>query len=234
MRIHIFQHAHFESPGNIVDISKSRNHSITTTKFYEDYSFPDIDDFDLLVIMGAPMSVGDEDEYPWLIEEKKFIKYAIEVGKKILGICFGSQLIAEVLGANVYPNKQKEIGWFNIRKDKNTNSSFLIRFPDEVMAFHWHGDTYDLPQKSKPVFSSSTTENQGFTYGDKVIALQFHWEIKINNIEELIIHSGSDLVFGSFIQTKKEMITFPEIFKQSRIMMEKVIEYFEDLQILRR
>ncbi len=228
MRIHIFQHAHFESPGNIVDISKSRNHSITTTKFYEDYSFPDTDDFDLLVIMGAPMSVGDEYEYPWLIEEKKFIKNTIEVGKKILGICFGSQLIAVVLGANVYPNTQKEIGWFNIRKDKNTNSSFLTIFPDEVMAFHWHGETYDLPLKSKPVFSSSATENQGFTYGDKVIALQFHWEITKNEVEELATHSGADLVFGPFIQTKKEMLSFPERFKQNRIMMEKVIEYFED------
>lgn len=206
MKIHIFQHAHYEDPGNIVDIIKNGDHKISTTKFYEQFSLPNIDNIDFLIIMGAPMSVHDVVDYPWLMDEKKFILKAIRLGKKVLGICFGSQLIADVLGAKVYANSQKEIGWFEIKKDPKNSSLYFSNYEETNVAFHWHGDTYDLPYGAQPIFSSEATKNQGFTYKDNVVALQFHWEVKKENALALIKHSGNDLLPGSYIQNEFEIL----------------------------
>lgn len=227
MKIHIFQHAHFEDPGNIVEIASLRKHSIKFTRFYEDFTLPEIDEFDLLIIMGAPMSIHDEDKFPWLVDEKKFIKEAIDNKKKVLGICFGSQLIADVLGAPVYTNTYKEIGWFNIRKNLSNNSQFLSLFEDEVMAFHWHGDTYDIPKNGLPIFTSDATKNQGFTIGKDVVALQFHWELTKENVDTIVEYCGDELVSSKYIQTSDEMLSYSENFKFNKKMMELVFDYFE-------
>ncbi len=226
MKIHIFEHAHFESAGNIVDIAKDKKHKISYTKFYKDFKLPNINDFELLIIMGAPMSVHDEKEFPWLIEEKKYIKQVIESGKKVLGICFGSQLIAEALGAKVYSNTQKEIGWYNIHKDKNSNSPFLSNFNNNLLTFHWHGDTYDLPEGSLPIFSSAATKNQGFTFGRNVVALQFHWEMTKEIVELLIQHSGNDITIGKFVQTPEDLLANIDGFKSNNKHITHVLEYF--------
>ncbi len=228
MKIHIFQHAHFEDPGNIIEIANHKGWDVTYTHFYEDFTLPNLADFDLLIIMGAPMSVHDEDEFPWLKEEKIFILKAIKQGKKVLGICFGSQLIAEVLGVKVYPNKQKEIGWFNIKKNQNGKSDFLSLFENELMAFHWHGDTYDIPKKALPIFSSLATKNQGFTYGDKVIGLQFHWEVTKENVNTFIKNSDEVSNPKNFIQNADSMLSFTNGFETNPELMKKVLDYFTD------
>ena len=227
MRIHIFQHAHFEGPGNITDILKDRNHEITKTMLHEKFILPNTEDFDFLIIMGAPMSVNDEHKFPWLIEEKKFIKNSIEIGKKVLGICFGSQLIAQALGAEVYPNNQKEIGWFNINKVQHSNSKLLSIFDSKLMAFHWHGDTYDIPTGAKPIFNTPATPNQGFTYGDNIVGLQFHWEIKKENARDLIKYSGKDITDGEFIQTVDQILSYEDGFKTNYKHMETLLRYFD-------
>ncbi len=227
MRIHIFEHADFESPGNIIDIAKDKKYNITYTRFYEDFLLPNIDDFDLLIIMGAPMSVNEESEYPWLIEEKKYIRKVIENEKKVLGICFGSQIIADVLGANVYKNNHTEIGWYNIYKDQNNKSSFLSNFANEILTFHWHGDTYNLPEGSLPIFSSQATKYQGFTFKQNVVALQFHWEVKKENISSFIKNTNNQTYTGSFTQKPKDMIECSDSCKSNIKLMEKVLAYFE-------
>src|SRR5690606_41801416 len=110
LRIHCLQHVPFEGLGCIADWIKEKNHSLTISRLYLHDKFPETAAFDWLIIMGGPMSVYEEEKYPWLTKEKLFIKKAIDEGKTVTGICLGSQLIATALGAAVYPNGEKEIG----------------------------------------------------------------------------------------------------------------------------
>jgi len=226
MKIHIFQHAHFESPGNTLDLVNNQTNSITYTHFYEDFELPQFSDIDMLIILGGPMSIHDEDRYPWLKAEKEFIKKAIKLGKKVFGICLGSQMLANVLGADVYPNNQKEIGWFNIQKENTDKSNLISNFPDEALAFHWHGDTFNIPDGATRIYSSQATKNQGFIYGDNVMALQFHWELEHVNVEKLIEYSGGDITEGKFIQSPDQLLSNPTGFSTNKEFMKVVLDYF--------
>ena len=115
MRLHCLQHVEFETPGHIVDWAGERQHSLHYTRFFREEALPVPEDFDALVIMGGPMSIHDEREFSWLRAEKELIGEAMRQRKKILGICLGAQLIAASAGARVYPNPQKEIGFFPLQ-----------------------------------------------------------------------------------------------------------------------
>ena len=105
MRVHYLQHVPFENLGSMENYFLSRGYQISSTKLYSEENFPGLEDFDWLIIMGGPMGVYDEDRFPWLKNEKRFISDAIEAGKVLLGVCLGAQLIASVLGAKVYKNR---------------------------------------------------------------------------------------------------------------------------------
>lgn len=200
MRVHFIQHVYFEDPGHLLEWTKNKHYSTSFTKTFETISFPQLADFDLLVIMGGPMGVYDENKFPWLKKEKQFINDAITANKKVLGICLGSQLIAEALGSKIYPNKEKEIGWWSIKK---VNAKFTKNFPGEFVTFHWHGDTFDLPKNAVRLFSTDVCPNQGFLYGSHVAALQFHPEVTEALISSMIKHEGEELIPASFIQTEE-------------------------------
>src|SRR4030042_2732255 len=106
LRIHCFQHVDYEDMGCIKEWCHTNGHQITCTKFYKGDSLPDTKDFDWLIIMGGPMGVYEDEKYSWLSGEKTAIKEAIEQNKTVIGICLGSQLIADVLGARVYKNRE--------------------------------------------------------------------------------------------------------------------------------
>ena len=146
MRIHYLQHVRFEGLGCIETWAQSEKHSLTGTHFFQNDPLPELGNLDWLIVMGGPMGVADEQKYPWLTTEKRFIEKAIRDGKTVLGICLGAQLIADVLGARVYSIQHKEIGWFPIElTDEGQRSSLLGFIPDQFDVFHWHGDTFDLP-----------------------------------------------------------------------------------------
>src|SRR5262245_50983193 len=109
MKFHCLQHVAFEGPGAVGDWVKARGlPPISVTCYFANDSTPKPADFDLLLVLGGPMGVYDEDQYPWLLQEQELIAEAIHAGKHVLGICLGAQLIAGALGARVYPGKQKE------------------------------------------------------------------------------------------------------------------------------
>lgn len=115
MRFHVLQHVSFETAGALGDEIRQRGHSLHTTAVYDQSPLPSLAEFDGLIVMGGPMSIYDEVEFPWLVAEKKLIGAAIREKKKVLGICLGAQLIAAVCGARVYKNAQKEIGWWPVK-----------------------------------------------------------------------------------------------------------------------
>ena len=110
MRAHYLQHVSFEGLGSIEHWLQSKGYAISSTELFHSQLLPALEDVDLLVGVGGPMSVNDETDHPWLAKEKEFIRRAIEAGKPVLGICLGAQLIADAMGANVVSNSTKEIG----------------------------------------------------------------------------------------------------------------------------
>ena len=208
MRIHCLQHVDFEDPGTLLNWAGQNRYMITSTRlFQKGMHLPDIHSFDMLVIMGGPMGIYEEDKYPWLKAEKAFISKSILYNKKILGICLGAQLLADRLGSKVYKNIHTEIGWYPVRLERQSNAKSLLRdWPESFMAFHWHGDTFDLPDLAVPVGSSDACKNQGFLYGKNIAAFQFHLEMQAINLKRLINHGQSELKSGKYIQNEDQMI----------------------------
>lgn len=200
-------HVPFEGLGCIEEWVNNSHHQLTYTKLYESASFPESTEFDWLIIMGGPMGVYDEAIYDWLAAEKEFVRNAINQNKVVLGICLGSQLIAEVLGAKVYPNTQKEIGWFDLKLTEEGKSDGLVTdFDASFPVFHWHGDTFDLPTGSKRLFYSDITPNQAFIYNEKVLGLQFHFEVTAESMASMVQHGADELVPGPTIQSANEIL----------------------------
>jgi len=197
MTLHYLQHVPFEGLGFIEEWAAFRKMQITGTRLYTGESPPSPSSFDWLVVLGGPMGVHDHGKHPWLVEEKTFIRESIDAGKTVIGICLGAQLIADVLGAKVYPGPHKEIGWFPLRRAPEVPEWI----PEELIAFHWHGDTFDLPEKSIRLASSDACINQGFVYRDRVVGLQFHLESTHGSVEDLIEHCGDELTEDLYIQS---------------------------------
>jgi GMP synthase-like glutamine amidotransferase len=207
LRIHYFQHVAFEGLGSIEEWISVSGHSLTSSRFFESAVFPEISDIDWLIIMGGPMSVHDEEHFPWLAKEKKFIRQAVDAGKTVLGICLGSQLISAALGARVYKNKEKEIGWFDIELTPLAQSGNLFfDMGSRLKVFHWHGDTFDLPENAIRLASSAGCKNQAFIYKDKVLALQFHLEPTRTSLQDMIERGRRELTTGKYVQTEMEIL----------------------------
>ena len=208
MRIHYLQHEPFEDPGTILLWATLHAHSVTSTMVWKNEQLPPENSFDMLVIMGGAMSVYEDARYAWLVPEKKFIERAIRQGKEVLGVCLGAQLIASALTAEVYPNAYKEIGWFPVTlTPEGEKSALLDGWPNTFEAFHWHGDTFDLPEGAKKLAESEACANQAFSYGDRTVALQFHVESTVERVNRLVSSCGSDLALGGpWVQTARAIL----------------------------
>ena len=208
LHIHCFQHVPFEGLGCIENWSNEKGHSLTFTKFYKEFNLPKLSEIDWLIIMGGPMGVYDEDKFEWMKEEKIFIKQTINANKTVIGVCLGSQLIAHVLGAEIYPNPYKEIGWFNVSLTPKGQGNYLLDgFEKSFKVFHWHGDTFDLPNGAKHFLYSEACINQMFLYKNNVLGLQFHCEVTNIMIREMVRHGNHELVPEKHIQTEKIILT---------------------------
>lgn len=207
MNVHVFQHIPFEDIGSMGTWLSEHNADVHYTRFYQTAELPDMGSLDLLIAMGGPMSVNDEAEYPWLKAEKFFIKEAARRGVAMIGVCLGAQLIANSLGARVYANREKEIGWFPIEAVKTDNTVFP--FPPQTRVFHWHGETFELPSGATRLAKSAACENQAFQIGKNIIGLQFHLETTPDTAALIIQHCRSELVDGPFIQSEAAMLAVP-------------------------
>jgi GMP synthase-like glutamine amidotransferase len=209
LRIHHLQHVPFESIGLIKNWMHENDVEHTATYLYNDEELPDVSAFDCLIIMGGPMSVHDEDEFKWLKAEKELIKNAIAANKTVIGICLGAQLIASVLGANVYKNKEKEIGFFplsNVILSETKNFGKANKLQDLLhnkTVFHWHGETFELPSTAICLASSDACLQQAFLYKEKVLGLQFHLEMDEAAIEKIIENCRAELTESKFIQSEE-------------------------------
>lgn len=225
LRIHIIMHVPFEGPGCIAEWITAKGHTPSYSKLYEDACFPAIDEIDWLIIMGGPMGAYDENIYSWMSAEKQFIRSAIGAGKTVLGICLGSQLIAEVLGAKVYPNKQKEIGWFTVSVDEENASHHLLQtIAKEFPVFHWHGDTFDLPAHSKRLFQSAITPNQAYVHNEKVVGIQFHFEVTETTLKSMVEHGAEELTGTETVWKAEDILRETGTIKQNNETMFSILD----------
>jgi len=207
LRIHYLQHVPFEGPGFIESWALVRGHRLTATRLYAGHRLPATEEFDWLFILGGPMNVYEESRYPWLAREKRFIGEALREGKVLIGICLGAQLLACVLGAKVTRNPCVEIGWYPVQKASQASQSSLSGFlPDSFPAFHWHGDTFEIPRGAVHLARSEACENQAFAFDERVVAFQFHLESTRESVENLIHSCPEDLAEGPFIQSPLHML----------------------------
>jgi GMP synthase (glutamine-hydrolysing) len=206
MRLHFLQHVPFEDIAHIKNWADRRSITVSKTALYSGDRFPFMDDFDILVVMGGPMNIYEHQQHPWLTPEKIFIEKAISASKPVLGICLGAQLIADVAGAKVYPNKHKEIGFFDIeRTTQDGNPDLFESIPETFCAFHWHGETFDLPAGATHLAQSEICKNQAFQIGDRVLGLQFHLESTPASIDKLIRNCSDELADAPYIQSSGKM-----------------------------
>ena len=206
LRIHALFHTDYEDLSFIKHWANNHQHTITYTRSYNQDALPTPDSFDWLIVMGGPMSVHDEDNYPWLIDEKRLIKQSMDGGKTVIGVCLGAQLIAHCLGASVEPAGVKEIGWLSIQLSKDAQAHLLLQdLPKQPFSvFHWHGDGFEDPQGSIPLATSEAWPNQGFLYqmpqqkalGTWVMAWQCHFEVTKESIVMMVANGDNAIQKG--------------------------------------
>jgi GMP synthase-like glutamine amidotransferase len=207
---------------------KACGHHLSVTHLYKEEPLPEVNDIDWLIVMGGPMSVTDIATYPWLIKEKVFVQQAIDKNKIVLGICLGAQLIADVLGATISKNTHKEIGWFPIQISEDLKATSLgTVMPHKFEVFHWHGDTFSIPNNAIPLASSEACRNQGFIIDNRILGLQFHLETTPESARDLTLHCKAELNNDPYIQSAEDMLSQPERFEKINTMMETILSHLE-------
>ena len=227
MKIHWLQHVTFEGLGSIAGWAAENGCPVTGSRLYAGDALPPVATFDMLVIMGGPMSVNDEAVHPWLVGQKRFINQVMQAGKTVLGICLGAQLIASAAGALVYPNDHPEIGWFPVEKTRAAKKMAVGRaLADKAEVFHWHGETFDLPDGAVHLARSRGCEHQAFALGHRIIGLQYHLETTAQSAGALIQHCRHELVDAPHVQTGSEIRSQPIRFMTLNDEMDRLLDYF--------
>lgn len=170
------------------------------------------------------MSVNDAAELPWLRDEKRFIREAIHSRMPVLGICLGAQLMASALGARVYPGANKELGWFPVYACGHEANGFS--FPALSEAFHWHGETFDLPSGATHLARSAGCLHQAFQVGPCAIGLQFHLETTPESADAIISHCRHELVPARFVQSEQQLRSVQcDRYRMINPLMDNVLGY---------
>ena len=225
MRVHWLQHVAHEDLGCIAPWLAARGLQPTCTCLWAGEALPEVEDFDVLIVMGGPMNVDQHTEYPWLVPEKQLIAAAITAGRRVLGICLGSQLIARALGAAVTRNAHTEIGWFEIRLNtQGRRLDWLADWPGAVTAFHWHGDTFAIPDGASLLMSSEACAHQAFAWNGRVLGLQFHLEVTAADARRWL--GVEQPAAERYVQTAEAILSRLDAFAFNNQLMGRLLERF--------
>jgi GMP synthase (glutamine-hydrolysing) len=191
--VNVIRHLAFEDLGSFASVLEAVGYQVN----YYDAGIDDIAALDplsddLLIVLGGPISVNDTDMFDFIADEIALLRQRVAADKPTLGICLGAQLIARALDADVFSGPAREIGWYELALTEAGERSAL-RYLDgrHCSMLHWHGETFDLPEGAVLLASTQNYHNQAFSYGNKVLALQFHPEITQRGMERWFIgHIG--------------------------------------------
>jgi GMP synthase (glutamine-hydrolysing) len=203
----IFQNWESEGPGIFADVLDKKNWGQEVIHLYRGEAIPsDWRNCDLLVVMGGPMNVYEEDTYPFLAQETIAIRKALEKGMPVIGFCLGAQLMAKACGARVVKGTKKEIGWYPVQiTDHGMDDPLLNSFSREVIVFQWHGDTFHLPYGAVRLASSQDYLNQAMRIDTMSYGFQFHFEITKDMIVEWL-RSGQKEIWEMAVDNLPEKV----------------------------
>lgn len=223
-------HVPFEGPGIILDWIGEKGHYLGYTRFYNGDALPDASAVDMLIIMGGPMDVFDFHIHSWMEDEIEWVKDFIKSGKPVLGICLGAQIIASALDEEVYPGPHKEIGWHNLQFLPSMGAYKICKdLPPTRKVFHWHGDTFNIPEGATRIAGSQAFPNQGFIHGNNVVAFQFHLEVTPESVKELVDNCREEMVEGTYIQSEKEILSEQSYFETNQQVLFQFLDYLCNL-----
>ena len=178
MNLIVVQHLFCEGPGAFNAVLDDREVERTVVEIDVGETLPDWRGFDGIIAMGGPMSVNDESEHPWLVDEKRWLAEAVRAGKPFFGACLGVQLLASALGARVFPLEQSEVGLLTVERTSEGFADPVIgALADPLITLQWHGDTFELPDGGVLLASSAAAPHQAFRFGDVAYGIQFHLEV---------------------------------------------------------
>ncbi|WP_420997977.1 glutamine amidotransferase [Cupriavidus sp. 30B13] len=185
---HVIQHVAFEDAGVLGDVLRERGHALQVLRAgIDDLSVVATHPADLLVVLGGPIGVYENEAYPWLDAEVDVIRARLEAGRPVIGVCLGAQLIARASGARVYPGT-REIGWAPVQPTAAGRESALAELESAGWnVLHWHGDTFDLPAGAQLLASTAAVPHQAYAIGRHALALQFHPEVRPAELEGWLI-----------------------------------------------
>jgi GMP synthase-like glutamine amidotransferase len=221
MRALVLQHVAIEGPGTLASCLETHGWTLDTVALYEGDRLPeDSQEYQAVIVMGGPMGVYDDVAYPFLRDEHRFLTRVLGQGVPLLGICLGSQLLAKALGARVYRNPYKEIGWYTVDlTSAGATDPLFAGLPSPIPVFQWHGDAFDLPAGATPLASSPLCTHQAFRYGDRVYGLLFHLELT------------PDVIHRWLAAFQDELIRMPATIDPARIVADIPRRYVEYQQV---
>jgi GMP synthase-like glutamine amidotransferase len=194
-RVLFIQNGDTDEPGLFGEILEARGFPLDIVHAWSGDAVPtDPSRWSGLAVGGGAMSAYDREEFPYLARVEELIRTAQHAGLPVLGMCLGAQLMASAFGGKVFANREKEIGFFDVRFTPEAETDPLWQgYTRAFQPVHWHGDTFDLPLGAVHLASSDLTRNQLFRYGEKSYGLQFHLEIDERVLTAMIGPDGGGL-----------------------------------------
>lgn len=218
MRINVLQHTPNEGPGSIQAWAHEHHHEMYVYHPAQFNILPTVEETDLLVILGGPMSPNDD--FPWIHQERELIREMRAQHKPMFGACFGAQQISKTFGGEVKTAPAKEVGWAPVYRQVDT----IPGIPEKLTALHWHQEMFTIPTGAKLLFSSDLVHNQGFVL-DNIVGLQFHFEPLPDNIREMVVNDGQYALDGNDLHQTPQEIIDHGVPRENKTVMFDILDY---------
>ncbi len=201
----VLQHVEAEGPGLIKAVAEAEGFCLHTIRLFRGEKLPrDTRRWSAIVVMGGPMGVYDEAEFPFISDELRLLKSAFGLKIPVLGVCLGAQLMARAAGAKVMRGDKKEIGFYRLRlTPAGRGDTLLLGLPEEFTVFQWHGDTFNIPPNASNLASSELFDHQLIKVGPNSYGLQFHIEVTEAMIAEFLSAGAAELARVPYIKDQR-------------------------------